>query len=281
MDALDDVASLAKLAQSGLGILDHHPLARADLIGEAQSLQLAQPSDFQDVKLVRLAIRARSEIDDACPIRVTRELPVEVGPALRLDLTFEVAPDLLIRAWAQLLRHEILCASTHAFLDVVARDDEILAVVGAAAQDDVDVGIVGVPMINAHPVQLGAEVLLHLVHQVAGEDLEVRHLGRILGRDDEAEVVAIVLATLGKLLGIQVVAAGSEETGLLPIPGHAFAAEIAEVCCKRRRARRMANDAGLDDRDARTAGEQTVRLYGRAAATSEARSRAGADVARA
>ena len=60
-------------------------------------------------------------------------------------------------------------AGAHPLLDVVAGDDEILAVVGAAAHDDVDVGIVGVPVIDADPIELGAEILLHLAHQLAGE----------------------------------------------------------------------------------------------------------------
>ena len=52
------------------------------------------------------------------------------------------------------------------------------AVVGAAAQDDVDVRVVGVPVIDPDPVEFGAEVLLDLAHEVAREALQVGHLRR-------------------------------------------------------------------------------------------------------
>ncbi|MNT87734.1 hypothetical protein D3C72_2281830 [compost metagenome] len=58
----------------------------------------------------------------------------------------------MIGARTQLLGDEILRAGAHAFLDVVARDDEVLAVVGATAQDDMDVRVVRVPVIDADPV---------------------------------------------------------------------------------------------------------------------------------
>src|SRR5690606_24777314 len=138
VDALDDVATLAERAQRRLGILGHDPLARSDLIGEAERLQLAQPADLHRVEFVGLAVRVRSEIDDAGAVAVAGELAIEIGPALRLDLPFEIAADLVIRARPQLLGDEILRAGAHAFLDVVAGDDEVLAVVGPPPQDDMD-----------------------------------------------------------------------------------------------------------------------------------------------
>src|SRR5579885_3117865 len=65
MNALDDVATLAELAQALLGRLRDDPLARADLLGEAETLQLAQAADLQCVEFVGLAVGARREIDDA------------------------------------------------------------------------------------------------------------------------------------------------------------------------------------------------------------------------
>ena len=122
-------------------------------------------------------------------------------------------------------------------LDVVARDDEVLAVVGDAAHDDVDVGMLGVPVIDGDPIELGAEVLLHLADQLAGEALEVGHLGGVLGRDDEAEMMAVILAALGEGLRIGVVGLGSEQPRLLAVPGDALAPQIAEMG-RERRARR-------------------------------------------
>src|SRR5581483_9232957 len=63
MNALDDVATLAELAQALLGRLRDNPLARADLLGEAETLQLAQASDLQRMEFVGLAAGVRREVD--------------------------------------------------------------------------------------------------------------------------------------------------------------------------------------------------------------------------
>ena len=100
---------------------------------------------------------------------------------------------------------KILRPRPHALADVVPRDHEILPVVGAAAQDDVDVRVVRVPVIDPDPVELGAEVFLGLAHQVAREALQVGHLGSIFGRDDEPEMMPVVLAALAELLYVGIV----------------------------------------------------------------------------
>ena len=61
--------------------------------------------------------------------------------------------------------------------------------------------VVGVPMVDRHPVELGAEVLLDVLHQLAGEGLEVSELRPVLWRDDEAEVVAISAKTVALAQG--------------------------------------------------------------------------------
>ena len=180
VDALDDVAALAERAQRLLGILRYDPLAGTDLIGEAECLQLAQPTDLQRVEFVWLPIGMWGEVGDAGAIAIAGNLAIEIGPAFRLDLTPQVAADLVIGARSQLLGDEVLRAGAHAFLDVVAGDDEVLAVVSPSPQDDMDMRVVGVPVIDADPVELRAQVLLHLPHQFAGIGLEVAHLGRVL-----------------------------------------------------------------------------------------------------
>ena len=104
------------------------------------------------------------------------------------------------------------------------------AVVGAAAHDDVDVRVVGVPVIDADPVEFRAEVLLHLSHEVARERLQVGHLRGVLGRDDEPEMMPVVLASLGERLHVGVVGLGTEHARLLAVARHALAAQIIEMC---------------------------------------------------
>ena len=82
-----------------------------------------------------------------------------------------------------------------------------------------DVRIIGVPVIDADPVELRAEVLLHLPHQVAGEGLEVCHLDRVLRRDDEAEMVPVVLGALGEGLGDRRLRSPGRTAGPSPRPG--------------------------------------------------------------
>ena len=113
-------------------------------------------------------------------------------------------------------------------------------------------------MIDGDPIELGAEILLHLADQLAGEALEVGHLRRVLGRDDEAEVMAVLLAPLREGLGVGVLGLGTEQPGLLPVPGDALAPEVAEVGCERRSASGMADDAGLHRDQTRAAGQQMV-----------------------
>jgi hypothetical protein len=50
--------------------------------------------------------------------------------------------------------------------DVVARDDEVSARIVAPAHDDVRVRVVGVPVVDGHPIKARAQVGLHAAHQV-------------------------------------------------------------------------------------------------------------------
>ncbi len=76
--------------------------------------------------------------------------------------------------------------------DIVTGDDEIGAGLVDAAQDDVGVRVVCIPMIDCDPVELGPEIGLHAAHQVAGEGAQVAEFLGVLGRHDEAKLVAIV-----------------------------------------------------------------------------------------
>ena len=88
-------------------------------------------------------------------------------------------------------------------------------------------------MIDADPVELSAEVLLHLPDQLTGEALEVAEIRRVLRRDDETEMMPIFLATLSECLGIGVFRLRTEQPRLLSVPGYAVAAQVAEMSAKR------------------------------------------------
>ena len=61
-----------------------------------------------------------------------------------------------------------------------------------------NVRVVGVPVIDGGPIELRAEILLHLSHQLAGEGFEVGNIHGVLGRDDEPEMMAVLFGTLRK-----------------------------------------------------------------------------------
>src|SRR5690606_27818595 len=114
------------------------------------------------------------------------------------------------------------------------------------------------------------------------------HIRRVLGRDNEAEMMPVILAALGEGTYVHVVAFRAEHPRLfvlLPIAhfvrgtGHAIAAQVIEVRAERSRAHRMANHAGLDDDDARTSGEKPVGLDAGALTAPEARAVARGDLA--
>jgi hypothetical protein len=125
MDALDNVAAFTELAQRRLGILRNRPLAGADLIREAERLQLPEASDLERMKFVWQAVGPRREVDDAAAVAVAGELPIKIGPALCVDLSFQGAADFMIGARSEFLGDEIPRPIPHPLLDVVAGDDEI------------------------------------------------------------------------------------------------------------------------------------------------------------
>ena len=66
-------------------------------------------------------------------------------------------------------------------------------------------GIVGVPMIYRDPVQPCIEITFGIGHQFAGKGAKVGHLGRVLRRHREAEMMPIILAPLREGLAVGIV----------------------------------------------------------------------------
>ena len=278
---LDNVAALTQFAQRLLDFGLDEPLCVADLAGESEGFELAQTTDLQGVELVGLLAWNRRKVDDPRIAPVANKLTVELCPAFGVDLPLEGAANIEIGAWPQFLSDEIARSVAHPFLDVVARDDEVLAVVTNATDDQMDMRMLGVPVIDRHPVEPGAEIFFHLPDEIAGEGSEVGHLQRVVGRDDEAEMMPVVLAALGEGAGIRVFASRPEQTGLLPVSGHALAAQIVEMLRQRCGPGRMAHDARLDDGATRARSDEAVGLDAGALTMPEARAIAGHDAARA
>nr|WP_275398511.1 hypothetical protein [Novacetimonas hansenii] len=138
----------------------------------------------------------------------------------------------------------------------------------------------GVPVIHPHPVQFRAEVFFHLPDQFAGVALEVGHIRRVLGRDDETEMVTVVLAAFGERLRVGIVDAGTKQPRLFTILRHALPAQVTQMGGERRLAPAMTNDTGLDGDTAGTTGQQTIGPGRRDTATPKGRAGTAAVAAR-
>src|ERR1700691_3775930 len=95
-------------------------------------------------------------------------------------------------------------------------------------------GVVGVPMVDRHPVELRAEVLLDVSHQLAGKGLEVPELGAVFGRDDESEVMAVIFAVLGEGSFVCCIGGGVEHARICAVARYALALEIGDMFGERR-----------------------------------------------
>ncbi len=83
------------------------------------------------------------------------------------------------------------------------------------------------------PVELGIEVRLDRIHQIAGGLPQVGQLDAFLGGDDEAELVAVVAAPVEEGAAILRVALGGIDLPLLAVAVDAIALQIAKVSVHR------------------------------------------------
>ncbi len=85
---------------------------------------------------------------------------VEAGPALGFDLFLQRGLDLPLAARPQFHGDAFSGAVAEAAADIGAADDEILAVIGTSPDQNMDMWIVGIPVIDRHPVELRSKVAL-------------------------------------------------------------------------------------------------------------------------
>src|SRR5215467_915462 len=140
--------------------------------------------------------------------------------------------------------------------DVVPGDDEIATVIAFAAHDDMDMRIVGVPVIDSYPVESRAEIASRLGHQLSGKGLEIREPVRVLRRHNEPEMMPVALAAAREGAVVGVVMLGVEHPSGRAIPGHAVPPQIAEMRAERRSSCTMPYHTRLDRNVARPIGHE-------------------------
>jgi len=116
-------------------------------------------------------------------------------------------------------------------LSVVSTRDRCLGrlpAIGASANQNMDMRIVGVPMIDGDPIKFRSQVAFDTHHQLPCEFTEVLHVGCVLGRNDEAEVMAIFRTSRGESTAVGRIGSGIEHASIGSVPG-TIAPEVADV----------------------------------------------------
>ncbi len=162
-------------------------------------------------------------------VHLAQQPPVEAGEALLLDLGAQALLDLAVAPEAQIEGDDLGRTLAHAVPDVIAGDNEILAGVVLAAQQDVGVGMAGVVMVDGDPIEPGIEIGLHARHQPPRHALQIVIGGAVIGRDDEAELMPVAVAALQEGAAIGAIMRGIIELAGQPFAGDAIALQIAQM----------------------------------------------------
>ncbi|MAN88743.1 MAG: hypothetical protein CL555_18655 [Algoriphagus sp.] len=155
--------------------------------------------------------------------------PVDAGKTILVDLGGELAGLLDLPNGTEFQRRQLAGPFADTMNDVVAVDDQILPQIVLAPDDDMHMGMAGVVVIDRHPIELGAEVGFHPAHEVAGIGRKVRQLRAVVGRDDEPELVAVILAAFQEGVAIRAVLGARIKLAALAVARGAVALDIAQM----------------------------------------------------
>src|SRR4030095_10268229 len=120
--------------------------------------------------------------------------------------------------------------------DVYAAEDSVGTIVRAAAHENMDMRMFGVPVIDGDPVEPRAEFARGLTHQVTGEAPQAFQLSGIIRGDDEPEMMPIAFAAFRKSTAVCIVPRSIEELTGRSIARDAVPFEITDMSpqCARR-----------------------------------------------
>src|SRR5258708_1524814 len=117
----------------------------------------------------------------------------------------------------------------HGLDDGVAIDDQILAQLISAVEDDMNMGMAGIKMVHRDPIELRSQVSFEFAHEVAGKAGEVAEAHTVLGRDDDAKLVAVVLAAIEEGIDVGPVLRRGIQPAALAIARGAVALNITHM----------------------------------------------------
>src|SRR5713101_8275244 len=226
---LDDIDALAHLAQGGLQLFAQLPAAWRGLAGKPHSLQLAKPRQPQRAvgDAARIGRRVPEVHETLAGLGDQRA--IDAGEAILIDLGRELAPLLDFGDRTEFERHQLACALANAMGDVVAIDDQILAQLIPTVDDDVNMRMAGIKMVHRDPIELRSQVFFEPAHEVAGEAREVAEAHTVLRRDDDAKLVAVVLAAIEEGIAVGPVLRRRIQPAALAIARGAVALDITQM----------------------------------------------------
>src|SRR6267142_24514 len=229
MHRLDDVAALAQFAQGRLQFFAQLPAARRGLAGKPHSFQLAKPRQPQ--RAVGDAARIGRRVPEVHEILagLGDQRPIDAGEAILVDLGRELALLLDRGDRTEFERDQFACSLANTMGDVVAVDDQILAQLIPAVDDDMNMRMAGIKMVHRDPIELRSQVTFEFAHEVAGEAREITEAHTVLRRDDDAELVAIVLATIEEGIAVGPILRRRIQPAALAIARGAVALNITQM----------------------------------------------------
>src|SRR5579863_4694216 len=234
------------------------PPHRTQRLGQAKPLELLHSGQHgrPDIPLDR-RIHSGPQVDNPLMARgLAGEHAVEPGPPVSIDLGIEPVAYLDIAARSELEGGQVLGASPQALADVVAGNDQIPAVLTLAAHHDMNVRIVSVPVVDADPVKLAAEIPLRLCHQAPCKCPQIGKPPSVLRRHDEPKMMPVAIATFGESTVVGILVLCVEHPAGGTVPRNALPAQICQMRFERSSFHTVANHPGFDGHAARLAGHR-------------------------
>ena len=188
--------------------------------------------------------RLGTEVEHPLP-RLLDHGAVDPGEAVGRDLRAKLLAQLQVALRPQLQGRPLLGPQARAVGDVVLGDDEVLAEIILAPDDDVTVGMSGVVVVDGHPFEPRPQIGLHLGHHIASKAAQVRQPHAVLRRDDHAEGMPVALAALHEGLAVFPVALRAIELAPFAVASRAVPLKVAQMRPNGAAADAVADDTGL------------------------------------
>jgi hypothetical protein len=164
----DDVAALTEFTQRRFHLRAKLPDAGCMFRGQPHLFQLGETA--QAKRAVELAAQCRrfmAQIEEPI-VGLGGHGAVDAGEAVLIDFGRQLAALLDLGDGAEFQRGQFARPLTNAIGEIVAIDDQVLAQIVLAPNDDMDMGMAGIVVIDSHPIELRAKVGLDAAHQIAG-----------------------------------------------------------------------------------------------------------------